>query len=273
MEAICKICPRHCNLSEGQPGACLGRVCKDGVVVCKNYGHLTAIALDPIEKKPLMHFHPGSKILSVGSYGCNMHCPFCQNYDISTTDKVETWMVSPKMLAKKAQELTAEGNIGVAYTYNEPFISYEYVMDCAAEVHKLQLQNVVVTNGMICDEPLQQILPLIDAMNIDLKAFTDKFYKMAGGDLATVKNTIAVASEVCHVEVTTLIIPDLNDSVQEMEEISQWIASINENIPFHVSRFFPCYKMADSKPTPVKMVYDLADIARKYLKHVYTGNC
>lgn len=274
MKATCQICPNHCTLDEGETGICRGRVCRGGKIVCENYGRVTSLALDPIEKKPLALFHPGSKILSVGSYGCNLHCPFCQNWEISSADEVEYTEISPEWLVAKAEELKSEGNIGLAYTYNEPLISYEFVLDCAALAHRKGLLNVLVSNGMICTKPLQELLPYIDAANIDLKGFTEEFYRKIGGRLETVKSTIndAIAAG-CHVEVTTLVIPGENDSKQEIENAAKWLASINPEIPYHLSRFFPQYKMTDRPATPVKTIYELAAIASRHLKNVFTGNC
>ncbi|MCK9303075.1 MAG: radical SAM protein, partial [Bacteroidales bacterium] len=181
--------------------------------------------------------------------------------------------VLPEELVARAEQLVAQDNIGIAYTYNEPLISYEYVLDCACLAHQKSLKNVLVTNGMICEAPLCNLLPYIDAMNVDLKGFTQDFYNMVGGDLEAVKNTIRIAAQSCHVEVTTLVVPEKNDSEEEISAIAQWLASIDKNIPYHISRFFPCYKMADVLPTPVKTVYRLADIAGRYLNYVYTGNC
>ena len=233
------------------------------------------MALDPIEKKPLARYRPGTRILSVGSYGCNLNCPFCQNHSISmaTEESAETVFVPPEALVQKALELVPRGNIGIAYTYNEPLISYEYVTDCARLAHENGLINVLVTNGNICEEPLRELLPLIDAMNIDLKGFTDDFYKKLHGDLETVKQTISAASESCHVEVTTLIIPEENDGPAEMEDLSAWLAGINADIPLHISRFFPRYRYGNKCPTPVDTVYSLAEVARRHLRYVYTGNC
>lgn len=273
MKIQCELCPRHCMMSEGQIGVCLARTCKDAKIVCSNYGRLTSIALDPVEKNPLRNFYPGKMILSVGSYGCNLHCPFCQNSEISATDTAQVVDVSPEKLVLKAEELVSRGNIGIAYTYNEPLISYEYVLDCARLAHQKGLKNVLVTNGTVCEKPLCDLLPYIDAMNVDLKGFTQDFYDFVGGDLETVKNTISTAARSCHVEVTTLVIPWKNDSEEEITAIAQWLASIDKNIPYHISRFFPCYKMSDASPTAVSKVYKLADIASKYLTHVYTGNC
>jgi len=186
--------------------------------------------------------------------------------------EISTMETTPEELALKALELADKGNIGVAYTYNEPLISYEFVYDCSFEVRKNGLKNVLVTNGYICEEPLKRLLPYVDAMNIDLKGFSEIFYSKLNGDLESVKRSIAVASERCHVEVTTLIIPGENDSELEMEQISSWLSSLNENIPLHISRFFPQYKWAHFSPTPASTIHSLAEIAAKKLRYVYTGN-
>ena len=275
MSVICELCFHHCRLEEGQTGFCRARTCRNGTVVPLNYGKLTSLALDPIEKKPLRRFHPGSLILSVGSFGCNLRCPFCQNHEISMAGEtdIQTVEVSPARLAGKAAELRARGNIGVAYTYNEPLVSYEYVRDCAGLVREQGMVNVLVTNGTIEEDPWRALLPLIDAANIDLKGFTPAWYRRLGGDLETVKRSIALAAERCHVEVATLLIPGENDSAEEIRELAQWLASISPEIPLHLSRFFPRYRMTDHPPTPVEQVYRLAEAARESLSYVYTGNC
>jgi len=271
---ICEICPHHCQLEEGRTGICRARTNKNGTIRCNNYGKLTSLALDPIEKKPLARFNPGSMILSAGSYGCNMRCPFCQNCEISMADETaHTVYVSPEALVEKAKELIPHGNIGLAFTYNEPLVGYEYVRDCAGLAHEEGLKNVLVTNGMICEEPLKKLVPLIDAMNIDLKGFTKRFYKLLNGDLETVKKTIEISSKACHVEVTTLIVPGENDGEEEMEAETRWLSLLSPEIPLHISRFFPRYKMRDKQPTPVGTIYKLRDIAARRLKYVYTGNC
>lgn len=274
MKVVCNICPHHCYIGEGKLGFCKARKNIGGEIICENYGKLTSIAVDPIEKKPLNRFYAGSSILSVGSYGCNLRCPHCQNNRISMTSggKVETQEVMPEKLIDLAEILKARGNIGIAYTYNEPLIGYEYVKDCAKLAKQKGLKNVVVTNGYICEGPLLELLPFIDAMNIDLKAFTDEFYQTMQGDLKTVKTTIAHAAKQCHVEVTTLIIPDENDSEEEMKQLSAWLASIDSNIPLHISRFFPSWHTVDKCPTPVETIYRLAEIARGNLRYVYEGN-
>ena len=274
MSVTCTLCFHHCRLAEGQTGACRARANRDGEIVPLNYGRLPALALDPIEKKPLRRFHPGSRILSVGSFGCNLHCPFCQNAEIAAAGTESyTRDCSPEQLVQLALRLREQGNIGVAYTYNEPLVGYEYVRDCAALVHEAGMVNVLVTNGTLEEVPWRALLPLLDGVNIDLKGFTQGWYDRLGGDLETVRRSIALAAPVCHLEVTTLVVPGENDSVEEMRALSAWLASVSPEIPLHVSRFFPRYQMQDRPPTPVDTVYRLAEVARERLRYVYTGNC
>lgn len=270
----CKICPHYCNLDENQVGLCRARSNINGQITAINYGMVTSIALDHIEKKPLQRFHPGSKILSVGSFGCNLSCPFCQNHEISMSKKndIKAQSVTPEDLILLAKDLVVEGNIGIAYTYNEPLVGYEYVRDCSVLAKENGLKNVVVTNGCFLEEPMKELLPYIDAFNIDLKCFKEEFYKKIGGDLDTVKNFIKLAAKYSHVEVTTLIIPDENDSEEEIRNISLFLASINKDIPLHISRFFPTYKMSDKNATRVNDIYNLSKIAREALIYVYEGN-
>lgn len=274
-EAVCPVCPHHCLLAEGQTGRCRARKNREGKIVSINYGKLTSLMLDPIEKKPLRRFFPGSRILSVGSFGCNLACPFCQNYEISMADSGQAhWQeAAPEALAGLAQEYQSYGNIGVAFTYNEPLVGYEFVRDTARLVRERGMKNVLVTNG--CAEPLvlEELLPYVDAMNIDLKGFTGEWYEKLGGDLETVKRFIARAAQDCHVELTTLIVPGENDSEEEMEREARWIASLDWEIPLHVTRFFPRYRMADKAPTPVERVYRLRNTAAQWLRYVYVGNC
>ena len=274
MKVQCGLCFHHCILSEGQTGLCRARANQGGTIVPLNYGKLTALALDPIEKKPLRRFHPGSLILSAGSFGCNLHCPFCQNAEIAAVGvNAHTQDCTPGRLVQEALRLQREGNIGLAYTYNEPLVGYEYVRDCAGLVHRAGMVNVLVTNGTIEKTSWRALLPLIDAVNIDLKGFTESWYRKLGGDLETVKRSILLAAEHCHVEITTLIVPGENDSEEEMRALSAWLASVSPEIPLHVSRFFPRYRMQDRPPTPVRTVYRLAEVARESLRYVYTGNC
>ena len=271
---VCEICPHHCQLAIGEVGKCRARFNAGEEIFALNYGAITSLALDPIEKKPLYHFFPGSFILSVGSYGCNLNCPFCQNFEISMADSIfPVQKIFPEKLVNLAVQLQAKKNIGIAFTYNEPFIGYEFVRDTSALLKKFGLKSVLVTNGNISSGALKKILPLIDAMNIDLKGFSQKIYDELGGDFETVKNTIEISAQNCHVEVTSLIVPQMNDSEAEMIQEAKWLASIDENIPLHVSRFFPRYKILDRPATDVKKVYRLAEVARNFLNFVYTGNC
>ena len=269
MRVLCDICPHSCTIEEGHTGFCGARGNVGGKVTAVNYGRVTSLALDPIEKKPLYRFMPGSNILSVGSFGCNLRCPFCQNCDISMADSrtAETYEMTPEQLVKKALALRPRGNAGIAYTYNEPLIGYEFVFDCAILAHRQGLKNVLVTNGYICQKPLCDILPYIDAMNIDLKGFTEAFYKKLGGGLETVKQTIALSAKSCYVEVTTLIIPGENDGEEEMENLSAYLAGVGQ-IPLHITRYYPRYKYT-KKPASAGKLQSLARIAGKHLKYVY----
>ncbi len=275
MSQSCELCFHRCVLREGQAGFCRARVNRDGAIVPLNYGRVTALALDPIEKKPLRRFFPGSKVLSVGSFGCNLRCPFCQNSEISMADgtNMAEDQLSPEALAELAETQKPRGNIGVAYTYNEPLVGYEYVMDTAGAVQARGMVNVLVTNGSICEEPWKRLLPRIHAANIDLKGFSADWYRRLGGDLETVKRAIALAADSCHVEITTLLVTGENDSEDEVQALSRWIASLRRDIPLHLSRFFPRYHLRDRPPTPVERIYRLAALARENLEYVYTGNC
>lgn len=275
MKATCRICPRACEIEEGGLGFCRARTNRNGMVVCENYARVTAIALDPIEKKPLRQFHPGSKILSVGSYGCNMNCAYCQNSEISMAraEYVEWREIQPNELVARAETLMPAGNIGVAFTYNEPLVGYEYVLDSAKLAKERGLSVVLVTNGMICSDPWQKLLPYVDAANIDLKVFSREGYQKLGGDLDTVLETISIAAERIHVEVTTLVVPGLSDDETFMRKEAQWLAGESKGIALHLSRFFPRYRMKNADPTPTETIGRLANIAREFLPFVYLGNC
>ena len=279
--ARCDVCFHHCDIPEGRTGFCGARVCEGGRVIAGNYGRATSLALDPIEKKPLRRFHPGSSILSVGSYGCNLRCPFCQNHEISWSAAAlaqagRAEIITPEALVDMGVELRSRGNVGLAFTYNEPLVGWEYVRDAAALAHERGLLTVLVTNGTAELPVLEAIAPHIDAMNIDLKGFTDRYYaRVLGGSLGMVKAFIERASQLAHVELTTLIVPGENDSEEEMRELSGWVASLEDGkrIPLHISRFFPRFHMTDRPPTDVRRVYRLAEVARENLEYVYTGNC
>ena len=325
MKTICNVCPHKCKTDEGQNGLCYGRAGQtreidpvaskqqEGSTIPVNYGHITSIALDPIEKKPLYHFHPGSQIVSVGSYGCNLKCPFCQNVEISlsdnritrngTNDRVKTVhygdtdkrdaclaglpqyeYMSPETLVSIAKEYVPYGNIGVAFTYNEPLICYEYVLDTSRLLKGEGLCAVVVTNGSVSPWVVDRIGPYIDAMNIDLKSFSHEYYKnILKGDLDNTKEFIRRALRYCHVELTTLVVSgegkmlSENVSLSDMEAISSWIKEMEDEsgrkIPYHISRFFPRSEYADRKPTDIGYIKKLYEIASQRLEYVYTGNC
>ncbi|MGI6752528.1 MAG: AmmeMemoRadiSam system radical SAM enzyme [Anaerovoracaceae bacterium] len=268
---ICTLCPHRCKIKSGKCGICTIRSNRRGILFSENYGKVTSIALDNIEKKPLRNFFPGSKILSIGSYGCNFRCNFCQNHSISMSKPAFKEMKAEE-IAEVSVRMAPHGNIGVAYTYNEPLIGYEFVLDCAKLIREQGQKNIVVTNGFINEEPLNELLPYIDAMNIDLKSFSNDFYRAIGGSIEPVKNSIRIAVEHCHVEITCLIIEGKNDSEDEMKAMAAWLSEINDKIPLHVSRYFPAYKMNTGFPTKISTIHRLAEIAGNYLKNVYVGN-
>ena len=275
----CGVCFRHCHLADGQLGFCGGRIAKNSRVEAFNYGRITSLALDPIEKKPLARFYPGSMILSVGSFGCNLRCPFCQNHEITWSERAGrcAQTARPGELAELALKMRPRGNVGVAFTYNEPLIGYEFVRDTAALTKEKGLQTVLVTNGTAELTVLKEIAPYIDAMNVDLKGFGDRWYQAIGGDRRQVMAFIEAAVRTCHVELTTLIVPGENDSEEEMRALSRWVGRLKnpdgEAVPLHISRFFPRFHMQDRSATDVQTVYRLADVARETLPYVYTGNC
>ena len=276
-------------------------------MVCDNYGRLTSIALDPIEKKPIAMYMPGSMVLSVGSYGCNLNCSFCQNHSISraSADSVPWREVSPRELCDLALKYRSYGNIGVAFTYNEPLVSMEYLLDCAALLHEKDMKVILVSNGSISEAAARVVIPHIDAMNIDLKCFTESGYESLGGSLPQTLRFIELAAGAApsrpasgdaascgsasadascrlasvavpmtrpHLELTTLVVPGLSDSPADMRRQAAWIASLDPSIPLHVNRYFPRYHMS-APATSVGLVHQLADIARDYLENVFVGNC
>ena len=281
--AECRVCFRHCKIEEGKLGFCGGRTAREGRVEAFNYGKITGLALDPIEKKPLARFFPGSLILSAGSFGCNLRCPFCQNYDISWSEEAKQYAekaedFTPEELADIALRTRSRGNIGIAFTYNEPLVGYEFVRDTARLAKEAGLKTVLVTNGTAELPILREIAPYIDAMNIDLKGFTDRYYReVLGGDRPMTMAFIEEAVKTAHVELTTLIVPGENDSEEEMRDLSAWVSGLKEpdgeSVPLHISRFFPRFHMTDRRATPVRTVYRLVGIAREKLDFVYPGNC
>ena len=279
-KAVCWLCPNRCHLADGQTGFCRARQNQGGIIRSLNYGLLTSAALDPIEKKPLYHFHPGSHILSLGSFGCNLRCPFCQNYTISQAgpdgfagQRLPLDRVTPKEIVAAAQRLEeTSGNIGVAFTYNEPLVGYEFVYDTARLLKEVGLATVLVTNGQIEKDSWLHLLPYIDAVNIDLKGFTQAFYDWIGGDLETTKAAIAMAAEEgVQVEVTTLVIPGKNDSAAKMAAEAEWLAGISAELPLHLSRYFPRYQ-SKIPMTPVETLQSLKHVAEARLRFVHLGN-
>jgi len=265
----CLLCPHHCKLRHNQVGLCGVRKNVNGMLYSLNYGRVTSLAMDPIEKKPIFHFHCGEDILSLGSWGCNFKCGFCQNWEIAHS-KPTTKLISPDQIVNMA---VSNGSRGIAYTYNEPVVWFEFMLDTSRLATKEGLYNVVVTNGYIEEEPLNLLAQSVHAMNIDLKGFNDEFYlKECGGKKRVVMRTIekALAKNV-HVEVTTLIIPGKNDDLEELEEEFKWLASLDKDIPLHISRYFPHYKY-DLPPTPVEKLVEIYELARTYLNFVYLGN-
>jgi len=267
----CLLCPRHCRIGPGKSGFCNTRVNDGGVLLAANYGVVASAAFDPIEKKPLYHVKPGSTILSVGGFGCSLDCDFCQNWSLKNGKQEERGhRVAPDVLAKRA---SSRGSVGIAYTYNEPVIWFEYLMDVMPLVRDLGLINVLVTNGYAEPEPWDRICKMTDAMNIDLKSFRQEFYnKLCSGRLDAVMRNIERAVELgVHVEVTTLLVTDANDSEDEIRDIALWLASIDPKIPFHISRYFPHYKR-DAPPTPMDRLQRAHEIAGRFLQFVYLGN-
>lgn len=273
----CKLCPHRCSkLKEGQRGACGVREVKkddDGSLKLYsiNYGEITSISMDPIEKKPLYNFYPGSNILSIGSFGCNFKCSFCQNYAISQ-NRPQSNYVPPEEMANISLEIN--NNLGLAFTYNEPSIWYEYVYDVCKAIKEINKDHktVLVTNGFICEEPLRKLLPYIDALNVDLKGNDEYYKRLCFGGLKAVENTIKVASEMgCHIEVTTLLIPNENTDDITLRELGEFLGSVDKNLTLHVSRYFPRYKM-DKPKTPLDDMKRAYEFLSKYLNNIYLGN-
>ncbi|OBR94682.1 cyclic pyranopterin monophosphate synthase [Clostridium ragsdalei P11] len=267
----CMLCPHNCIIGDKKQGRCSVRINENGVLQSTNYGEITSMAVDPVEKKPLYHFKPGRNILSVGSFGCNFSCSFCQNYAIAQY-RPKSEYASPEKLIEACLDI--KDNIGIAFTYNEPSIWYEYVYETSKKLKEShpEFSVVLVTNGYIEVEPLQKLLPYVDAMNIDLKAFNPKYYeKVCGGDVESVLKIISESAKKTHVEVTTLLVNDLNDSASEVESIASYLGNLDRDIPLHLSRYFPTYKM-DRPATDIDVMVESKKIAKKYLNYVYLGN-
>ena len=265
----CSLCPNNCVIADGKRGACRVRKNEGGTLYSLIYGNVTSVAMDPVEKKPLYHFHPGREILSVGTLGCNLGCLFCQNYAISQGEAPTQGLRPGQAVAAALQH----NSIGIAYTYNEPFIWLEYVLETAALARERGLKNVLITNGYVQQEPLREALPLIDALNIDIKSIRPEFYReICRGKLEPVLDACVTASKQAHVEVTNLVIPGHNDTDEDFEKLSSWIAAnLGRRTPTHFSAYYPCYKMT-APPTPLPTLERAWGIASQHLDHVYLGN-
>ncbi len=268
----CLLCPHKCVIASDKTGLCRTRKNISGTLFSLTYEEFSSVGLDPIEKKPLYHFYPATQIFSLGTVGCNFVCKGCQNWGISQSsiDEASTENISPSDAVRLASDYNA---VGIAYTYNEPLINYEYVIETARKAREAGLKNVLVTNGYINEEPLTNVLQYIDAMNIDVKSYRNDFYKhYCGGSLGPVLRTSEIAyRRGCHIEFTNLLIPGLNDSDEVLEDLTDWIYSLSENIPLHFSRYFPAYKMT-VEATSLATLHRAREIAIKKLKHVYLGN-
>ncbi len=272
---ICGLCPHNCRISKGKSGICKVRSNYDGKLIADNYGKLSSIQLDPIEKKPLYHFFPGKKILSIGSVGCNLKCSFCQNCEISQSgisDFPHIKTYKPEEVVKMA--LSEKQNIGLAYTYNEPSVFYEFMLDTSKLIRAAGLKNVVVTNGFINSDPLVELLEYADAFNVDLKAFDSDFYKkQTKSDLEPVLEALKlINNSKKHLEITCLVVPGLNDDENKFRQMMLWISKeLGNSTVLHLSRYFPRYKLS-IESTPVETLLSLAKIAHEYLSFVYLGN-
>jgi pyruvate formate lyase activating enzyme len=271
----CKLCPHLCHIKNGNTGVCHVRQNVNGQLAALTYGKVAALHMDPIEKKPLYHFYPGRHILSAGSIGCNLDCDFCQNHEISQADP-GTYRITETSSAGDlvAKALAYSGNIGIAYTYNEPIIWFEFILDTAVIAKKTGLKNVMVTNGYINDEPLSELLSVIDAFSVDLKGFSESFYtKTVGGKLAPVLSSLKqIRKAGKHLEIVNLVIPQLNDDKGIFRSMIQWISEeLGDDTVLHLSRYFPRHRLG-IEPTPLSTLEELADISLRNLKYVYVGN-
>ena len=293
----CRLCPHRCRIPEGGTGFCRVRGVREGHVAPLYYGRIASLALDPIEKKPLSHYHPGSTILSVGTFGCNLDCVFCQNASISRDflpqDPLQARTATPEQLVSAALSLVPKGNLGLAYTYSEPLVNYEFVRDTARAIHKAGLRNVLVTNGYLCPDPFDALLPLIDAANIDVKSFTEDFYSevcraapagpacasseeggsaCAGALACVMRNLESAVRHGVHVEATYLVLDGRNDEEEPVYRLAQWLSGIRRDLPLHITRCFPRRFDLERIPTPVDTLERLAAQARRCLDEVSVGN-
>ncbi len=268
---ICDLCPHMCQIPEGGVGLCKARGVKNGRVSCLNYGRVTGIAIRPITDVPLRLFYPESGVVTIGSFGCNMNCRFCDTYEISASGAgVNCSKYTAAQVAEGVSALRGRGSIGGAFMYNEPLVGYEFILDCARLIREKYGQKVVLkTNGYINPGPLEQLLPWIDAMNIDLKGFSGSIYQRSRGDVETVKATVSRAVEVCHVEVSTPVVPGYNDSAEETGAMARWLAALDPHMALHLVPFKPAYKMWAEKPTSPECMARAAEAAGEHLKNVF----
>lgn len=272
---ICQLCPHNCQIENGKKGDCKVRKNIDGFLYTESYGRLEAINIDPVEKKPLYHFYPTSKTLSIGTNGCNLHCSFCQNFELSQCSPKNTKFTrinEPEQIVDKA--LISKNVNSISYTYNEPTVFYEYMIDTALEARKNDLKNIVISNGFMNRDPLETLIHHTDAFNIDLKAYNNNFYKRyTKAFIKPVLQTLkAIAKSECHLEITNLLIPGHNDNIAEYENMCKWIGQeLGKDIPLHISKYYPKY-LLNEPPTPPELMFECYDIASKYLNFVFLGN-
>lgn len=270
---LCRLCPRFCRLQNGETGFCGVRQEADGRLYALNYGVVAALAMDPIEKKPLYHYYPGREIFSVGTLGCNLGCGFCQNWRLArNVPGLEEERRHPAELVQVLDSCGTRNPVGIAYTYSEPGMWYEYVLETAVLVRERGYKNVLVTNGYLNQEPLSELLPYIDAFNIDVKAFRDDYYRdYCEGRLEPVLRCVEKAAASAHVELTYLVVHTLNDSEEDIRRFTRWVASIDPALPVHFSRYYPQHKFT-LPPTPVSVMENVRAVAQEVLDYVYLGN-
>ena len=274
-KVICELCPNYCSLAENEYGKCKVRVNHNNKLYIEGYGIISSVAIDPIEKKPLYHYYPGEKIFSIGTYGCNLHCVFCQNHSISQINIPKSKIniiVKPEELISLA--IKNKTKAGIALTYNEPIVNYEYILEISKLAYENNIPVSLISNGYINKEPLKELMPYITAFNIDLKGFTDSFYSTyTKGKLNPVLNTLKqIKNANKYLEITHLLIPKLNDKLQDFKRLVEWISNnLGKETPFHLSRYFPNYEL-DIKPTKEHILLDYLDIAKQKLSYAYLGN-
>lgn len=265
----CELCPHQCIIPEGKWGRCGVRHNENGVLVAQSYGFITSASFDPIEKKPLYHFKPGHSVFSIGSKGCNFKCDFCQNASIALGNPDGDMTSIDKLLEVMGSR---DDNVGIAFTYNEPMVGFEFMLEMAKAAKENGFRTVCVTNGFVMPDPLAELLNYIDAFNIDLKAFNDRFYhQICRGERAPVMESIRRVAKLAHVEVTLLLIQGENDDPEELEAMFAWLKDVSPDIPVHLNRYYPNHNF-NRPPTPLSVLLKAETIAKKYMNYVYIGN-